>query len=470
MSPARRETPPHDVDAERAALGAVLLTADAANYALDRGLDSSVFYDVGHQAAWHAIRATIARRPEVLNATTVGNDATTDGTIDDITTTTSTGRVAGRRALAELEAAGRTVGYVSDLDTVLELARRRAAIGRANELLEAARTGAALGPLLAGLNDLADAGSVGEQYRRELLRGAELYNVPELEPLIDELLDLNTLACIYGPAGGGKSFVAVDLAMRVARGQAWNGREVKAPRTVLYVLAEGVAGMADRIRAWYAANEVWGGINTDPPPDNLVWLPRFVDLLDTGQADALGRIARELGAGLVIVDTLNRCMPGADENTSQGMGGAVAGLDTVRRMSGACVLAVHHVGKDATRGMRGHTSLLAALDTALEVRAAEGVITLDATKQKNRGGGHIGRGALKPSGPALAIEWGASAPVTFDWIVDALTQLDAGDGVSVSVLVEHTGRGRSTVWAGCKAALDAGLVTKPSRGVYQLAT
>lgn len=49
------------------------------------------------------------------------------------------------------------------------------------------------------------------------------------------------------------------------------------------------------------------------------------------------------------------------------MGLIVAALKDLQARLGGMVLAVHHSGKDATRGMRGHSSLLAALDACIEV-------------------------------------------------------------------------------------------------------
>lgn len=460
---------PNDLDAERAALGAVLLTVDAVHYALDHGLAEDAFYEPGHRAAWRAIRAALDQRPESLNADLVGNKAGLDGVLDAITTTDEHGhRVVGRKALARFTATGSTLNYRTDIDTAVEYARRRRTMERAHNVYETARDGGELGAALASLADLADTSSTAERLRRELLVGRAIYDVAPLEPLIDGLLDLDTLAAIYGEAGSYKSFLALDLALRVARGEWWNAREVKEPRPVLYVVAEGVHGMADRVKAWYHAHTAWGGVE-NTPPDELVWLPEAVNLLDLEHADALGRLARDLGAGLVVVDTLNRCSPGADENSSRDMGAAIAGLDRVRKLTGATVLAVHHTGKDPTKGLRGHSSLIAALDTALEVRAAENVLTLTAEKQKYREGGIVGRFAVKPAGDSLVLEAGATAPVATEWLIDPLRELDAGDGVTGPLITEATGKSRATVFKALRVALEQGAVVKIGRGRYAVA-
>ena len=72
--------------------------------------------------------------------------------------------------------------------------------------------------------------------------------------------------------------------------------------------------------------------------------------------------------GLVIIDTLNRSAPGADENSSADMGTVLSMVKQMQTVLGGLVLIVHHPGKDATKGMRGHSSLFAALDAVIEVK------------------------------------------------------------------------------------------------------
>ncbi|MHB1293103.1 MAG: AAA family ATPase, partial [Sulfuricella sp.] len=63
----------------------------------------------------------------------------------------------------------------------------------------------------------------------------------------------------------------------------------------------------------------------------------------------------------------NRAAPGADENSSVDMGNLIAAAKQLQTMVGGLVLLVHHTGKDTTKGLRGHSSLYAALDGAIEV-------------------------------------------------------------------------------------------------------
>jgi putative DNA primase/helicase len=76
---------------------------------------------------------------------------------------------------------------------------------------------------------------------------------------------------------------------------------------------------------------------------------------------------------VIFIDTLNRAAPGLDENSSQDMGRVLAGMKRLQELTGGLVLIVHHTGKDASKGLRGHSSLFAALDGAIEVeRSATG--------------------------------------------------------------------------------------------------
>ena len=74
---------------------------------------------------------------------------------------------------------------------------------------------------------------------------------------------------------------------------------------------------------------------------------------------------------LVVVDTVSRALAGGDENSPGDMGAIVCSLDRLRDEFNCHVLAVHHLGKDATRGARGHSRLTCNLDTVIEVTRDE---------------------------------------------------------------------------------------------------
>lgn len=177
--------------------------------------------------------------------------------------------------------------------------------------------------------------------------------------MVKGVLPATGIAAMYGPSGSGKSFLALDLAMAVAKGLPWFGKRTK-PCPVVYVCLEGETGLSNRLRVYLLSHGAGGEFYAVTQP---------LDVLKEKDAPELAKAILELaaGQGLVIVDTFNRAAPGMDENASTDMGRAIAMLKGFQGAVGGLVLLVHHTGKDATKGMRGHSSLHAALDAAIEV-------------------------------------------------------------------------------------------------------
>lgn len=184
---------------------------------------------------------------------------------------------------------------------------------------------------------------------------------PHMRWLVDGVLPETGLGCIYGAPGTGKSFLCLDIAAKMALGCDWFGFSTS-PGAVLYIALEGEQGFHDRIKAWEAYNEI-----VMPP------FVRFMyNKIAITDAKAVAKLADAIKTcddhtQLVIIDTLNRASPGADENSSKDMGQIIAGASALQSSIGGLVLLIHHDGKDATRGLRGHSSLLGALDVALKV-------------------------------------------------------------------------------------------------------
>lgn len=222
---------------------------------------------------------------------------------------------------------------------------------------------------------------------------ASIKALPPPEPLVEGILDRDSLVVIFGPSGDGKSFLGIDLTCSVTTGTAWNGRRVCAG-PVVYVVAEGASGIGARIDAWEQHHD-------SPSYQYPVhWLTLPVNLLDPNWARAFVSYCESRVPALVILDTLARCMVGGDENTPKDMGVVVDALDRVKRSTRACVAAVHHTGKDRERGARGHSSLKAAVDTEIEVTASDTRTTLRVSKQKNAEAAdpmHLDRTVVGPS-------------------------------------------------------------------------
>lgn len=212
-----------------------------------------------------------------------------------------------------------------------------------------------------------------DKLRAALLDTDDLDSIPEPESLITGLLFRNSLAWIMGKSGDGKSFVALDMAGCIATGQPWHDHGVTTVK-VLYVVAEGATGIRKRVRAW---EESYGRKMT-----GVQWLPVAVQAGRPADWRALIRLAVEIGADLIIIDTQARVTVGLEENSAKDMGEFVDQLERLRIATRACVAVVHHMGHNGDH-MRGSTALYGSADTEIKVTKDGSIVTLKNSKQKN---------------------------------------------------------------------------------------
>lgn len=193
--------------------------------------------------------------------------------------------------------------------------------------------------------------------RYKLLNGADLEALPPLAWRVRGVLPAVGLAALYGPSASGKSFLAFDMAAAIAEGRAWFGHRVE-PAPVVYAALEGEAGFKLRAQAWQAhrGRRLPDGLHMMLQPFKLTNLEDVTDLASVVPAGAV-----------VVLDTLNRAAPTADENSSKDMGEILEAAKCLQELTRGLVLMIHHTGKNAAAGLRGHSSLFAAMDAAIEV-------------------------------------------------------------------------------------------------------
>lgn len=196
----------------------------------------------------------------------------------------------------------------------------------------------------------------------ELLDRAALARIPKPAPLIPGVFNLNSLCWVAGAPGSYKTFVALDYALRVSR-----------EHPVLFVAGEGLSGLHDRISAWeHAEGET---------VDNFHVFPRAIPVT-SAQWLLLCDVARTIGAKMVVLDTQARMAGGLDENSVPDMGRYIEGIDTLRELTGACVLSIHHSAKNGSH-LRGSSAVQGAADSVVTVEVRNGIIGLHNLKQKD---------------------------------------------------------------------------------------
>lgn len=211
----------------------------------------------------------------------------------------------------------------------------------------------------------------------EFLDTDDLDKITPLEPLLGDLLQVNTLCRAVGPSGSFKSFVLLDMCGCIGTGVKWHGQYVK-QGTVVYLVAEGEQGIRKRVRAW----EQQYGLRME----NVLFLPRPVQAMSP-EWDVLIAALQEIGPVLVVVDTQARVTVGVEENSNKEMGQVVDRLDQLRTATSACVVIVHHTGHQGEHG-RGASAVKGALQSELNVsrkgdKLSNIILTVKSGKQKD---------------------------------------------------------------------------------------
>lgn len=221
------------------------------------------------------------------------------------------------------------------------------------------------------------------ELNKRVYSAAEAKPVLSSNDLVEGLLQRKSSAFLYGPSGLGKTFVALRIGIDVAEGAAWAGRKTHRG-TVVYLNSEGAGSFSNRVRAV-----------ADVPSDALIVVPGCIDLY-ASEIDVralMAVIEKRVGSlsdvELVIIDTLAQNMGSAEENSATDMSTVSRNLERLKEALDTTVLAVHHTGKDASRGLRGSSSIYAAADTVLELSAQGSAIRLESVKQRDLAGGDM---------------------------------------------------------------------------------
>lgn len=280
---------------------------------------------------------------------------------------------------------------------------------------------------------------------------------------------------VYGPSATFKTFVSVDMALSIAYGRAWQGRPVK-PGKVLYILGEGQGAFANRVRSWRHAR---GLIGTDASFWTLFQPIQFMNPKDVGR---LVQAIKDTGVDpdWIFLDTVQRNFGVGDPDKTQDMTMFVAAIDAVRAELDCGIFAVHHAGKDVSKGARNSSVLFASADWEMKTEREQTSpsFTLISTKTKDWeefGRLHLKTEAVPVIDPrtgeevvSLVVsdvpEEGAApvAPVKPAGSMQNLivSVLKDGGSLTFGEIVARTGGNKGTIWNSLKALQEKNALTK----------
>lgn len=186
--------------------------------------------------------------------------------------------------------------------------------------------------------------------------------------LVTGTLPMRGTGIIGGQSGAGKTFVGVELMIRVASGTPFMGRAIREPMGGAYLAAEGGGTIAAR----FAAAKKHAGIEALLPFTFSASVGNLMNDKDIDRAIAnLNAVSKYfehkfgVSLGLIIIDTASSAFCMRDENDNAEVARLCARLARIDHNTGAFTAVVHHFGKDQSAGLRGGSAFRANVDSVL---------------------------------------------------------------------------------------------------------
>ncbi len=354
--------PPHNTEAEESVLGSIMLSAEAANIALEK-LHAEDFYKPAHQMVFEAVTAlfdgnqpidaiTVAdhlRRTSQLER--VGGVGFLTALLDAVPTTANVGyyseiveETAARRRLLAAASAVSRIAMQTEIEIAQVLDSAEAEIFRVAE--RSVGDGlAAVGPLLEStLERIEELGTRGDEITG-LATGFR-----DLDAKLAGLHPANLVVVAARPSMG-KSALALNIGQNVAeRGEPVAVFTLEMSREeVVHRLLSSMAGVdSHKLRTGQLGPELWQRVVREA--SKLYQMPFYVDdspdLTVTAIRAKCRRLVRKQGLGLVIVDYLQLMQGGArTENRQQEIADISRSLKNLARELHIPVIAVSQLNR-----------------------------------------------------------------------------------------------------------------------------
>lgn len=353
---------PHNPDAERIVLGAILLDGNIPNKAIQIALEilsSCDFFVEVHRTIFRRM-IVMAEAGQPIELVSLNDELASRGELE---------AVGGSAYVAALADGMPRISNVQHYSKILrDKAIRRMLAYAGQQLTETALLStASLEEISRQLQELPKIITPFQKTRGLTAVTAEAFlgmQLPEREMLLDPILATQSLSLLYSKRGVGKTFVAMSIAHAVATGGTLFGWSAPRPRSVLLVDGELPARVLhDRISV--AARSVRSEASLERlrliTPD-LQGVP--MPDLSTREGQALVESHLD-GIELLILDNLSALCRTGKENEGEGWL-PVQEWALRLRQRGIAILFVHHAGKAGAQ--RGTSRREDVLDLVLALR------------------------------------------------------------------------------------------------------
>jgi hypothetical protein len=350
--------PPHNLEAEQALLGAILVNNEAMDK-VSSFLEAHHFFDPLHQQIFETA-AKLMHAGKVVTPITLRTFFESAPPVGNLTVTQYLGTLASK-AVTIINAAdyGRTI---------FDLATRRALIIIGEDMVTGAYDAAVDAPpaslvrtTVQRLEGLCRADPSG--LCPVTLDSLMSMDLPRREFVLRNLLQERSAAMVYAWRGAGKTWFALGLGHAIASGTPFLKWEVDRPRHVLHVCGElPLVELRDRLDVVgndLALCEGRYRVLSDALHDH--------GLPDLASPEGQAGLERVLGdAEVIVLDNISTLFRSGVENEAESWAPVQQWLLRLRRQ-GRTVILIHHAGKGRTQ--RGTAKREDILDIVLHLRA-----------------------------------------------------------------------------------------------------
>ncbi len=218
-------------------------------------------------------------------------------------------------------------------------------------------------------NDIAKLADLFTSYlpTKRLFLVSEYGLIPATEWLLEPLFIERALTLTVGESEVGKSYIMLHYALRIC---------AELGRQVVYLGLESFSQYPERVLAWLEYYKAEVG-------KNFILSSYPLQLLDKASVEGFIGLLQEnsIKPAMIIIDTYHAATEGADEISGQDTGLVLGSLKMIRDLLETNVNCIHHLNAAGLRE-RGHTSLKAAMDTMLTLKAEGDGVALECGKQR----------------------------------------------------------------------------------------
>ncbi|MBI3292104.1 MAG: AAA family ATPase [Elusimicrobia bacterium] len=204
-----------------------------------------------------------------------------------------------------------------------------------------------------------------------------------VEWCVERILPKEGAGILAGPAGYGKSWMLLDLAIECARGGKWLGQFPTSPLRVLYMDEESSPGLLRK-----RLHKLLGGKKLQREGLDLHFcVGQGLCLTDPASAEQLWRLLEALRPGLVVIDSLIR-VHRAEENSASEMAQVFNVVKNLIREFGCAFLFADHQRKPGHFGtsldllLRGSSEKAAFVDSLLSLQRKEEALIVEHSKSR----------------------------------------------------------------------------------------